>query len=312
VSNLFIRDWRVRAQLKGAPPMIANGAQMGADIRAPVRVQFTVTKTLHIAPNTMDLKVTNLSPANRRQMRDASSLVIFEAGYTPPTGQSTKAILFQGIARTVDHAREGPDWVTHIQCADGELGYRFAWANYSFGPGTAYWQVATTIVKQLQAYDNSVSIQGFLDQLNMASTPLFASGGRVFQHGDVYQGNALIRLQQIFPDFDISIQTGELRALKRPSPTSQAGLSKVSTVLLSPGSGLIGSPEHGSPDKSGRDSIIRVRALLQPKLQPGDPVTIQSAQFDGSYRVEKVTHSGDSAGLPWYSDLDLRVIQWSQ
>jgi hypothetical protein len=82
------------------------------------------------------------------------------------------------------------------------------------------------------------------------------------------------------------------------------GFTAEEAVLLTPATGLIGSPEHGTPDKKHAASVLKARSLLQPAIKPCKRVVIRSQSISGTFCVQKVTHHGDTAGGDWYSDLE--------
>jgi hypothetical protein len=285
---------------------------------APIRIQFTATKNLATAPNTLDLRITNLAEGTRRQLKERDAQVQLEAGYTDDwtttaDGRRVLPTLFLGNARTIDHVREGPDWVTHIQCGDGEVTSAFAQLSWTWGAGQTVADVARKLAETLKDFAGDVDVSSFLAQLKIPAGTQGAVEGadRILQHGKSIAGNAMFELQALFPKHQVSIQTGELRVLRAPTGGVQPGVSSSSVILLSPETGLIGSPEHGTPDHSGLPTVLKARSLLIARAHPGDQVALRSAQFDGTYQAMKVTHVGDSAGPIWQSDYELRPLQVS-
>lgn len=310
MSNTFFgRDWRVVVQRQGT--VIGGvGVLPATVVRAPIRIQFTVTKHLASAPNTLDLRITNLAEETRRQLKERDAQVRLEAGYaddwtTSVTAGRVLPTLFLGNARTIDHVREGPDWVTHIQCGDGEVTSAFANVSRTWGPGQTVADVAADLAKTLRDFASDIDVQGFLGQI--AAGQLEGSTA-VFQHGKSIAGNALFALQALLPKHQVSIQSGELRVLRAPTGGATAGTSSSPEILLSAESGLIGSPEHGSPDHSGLPTVLKSRSLLIARVHPGDRIKLISQQFFGIYQVMRVVHTGDSAGPVWHSDYELRPL----
>jgi hypothetical protein len=72
--------------------------------------------------------------------------------------------------------------------------------------------------------------------------------------------------------------------------------------LISPATGLIGSPEMGSPEKKGKPSLLKFRCLLRP-LTVGGRVHLQCLRYDGEVRIRKLEHSGDTHSGEWYTDV---------
>jgi hypothetical protein len=62
---------------------------------------------------------------------------------------------------------------------------------------------------------------------------------------------------------------------------------------------VIGSPQHGTPDKRGLPSIAKIKTPLEPQILPGMIVDLDSLRKDGlhgSQVVQHVRHEGDTAG----------------
>jgi hypothetical protein len=255
-----------------------------------LRVQFSVKKTLTKNPNTLDLKITNLSERTRGAMAKAKAAVILTAGYP-----GNAAVIFQGDARTIDHLRDGAEWITHIQCGDGERAYQFARFAESFAPGTA-------IADVIRACARALGINtGNLDEVLGAGG--FRGNLTQFAHGYTAHGKASAELDKLLKTAGLSwsIQNGALQLLKGDAP------AKGQAVLLSPTTGLIGSPDHGTPDKKGKPSKLIVKSLLQPQIVCGGRIEVQSAAVKGQFRVEALEHSGDSTEGDWLTKIEAQT-----
>jgi len=250
-------------------------------------------------PNTLDLEVYNLAQTTRKKMQDSGGFVRLLAGYVGDL--PSLPVVFQGNARTIDHIRIGPDWVTKIQCGDGENAYRFGQASQSFPAGTTAAFIAQYLAQQIKSADPlHIDITAFNTKAASLQFPLSA-----FAWGYVTQGNAFEELQRLLGgQYELSLQNGELRALQ-PKEV-QAGLS---VPLIAPGAGMIGSPEHGTPNLNGLPSILKVKSLLVPRIHPGDLVSVKARDIQGSFRVQKIVHTGEIAGNDWQSELDLMPLQ---
>ena len=76
-------------------------------------------------------------------------------------------------------------------------------------------------------------------------------------------------------------------------------------IKLSPGTGLIGSPQRGKKDTNPRRAVINVKSLLIPGLYPGRVVVIESDTIQGGWLCRRVKYTGESTGQSWYADLEL-------
>jgi hypothetical protein len=273
----------------------------GTIITSPLRIQFKIEKQPYTPPNTADITVTNLSETTRKQLQQFGALVDLEAGYAAQqfADEGHLPRLFFGTARTIDHARNGTEWVTKIQCGDGEIAYRYSQANVSAAPGTAYATVAESLAKQLSP--SGVDVSQFLIQLTAGQIsfprPQFVTGYAA-------SGNALQELEKLLaPEgWLVSIQNGALQVV------ASNGTTPKPAVLISAASGMIGSPEHGTPDKDGLPSVLKVKSLLLPQLCPGDLFALDAVGNSGNYRAEKVTHTGDTHGADWFTEIEARPL----
>jgi hypothetical protein len=255
-----------------------------------LRVSFKICKTLKKEPNTLDLKVYNMSERTRSALQRPKLKVILSAGYP-----SNSAVIFSGEARTVDPVRDGADWVTHIQCGDGEREYQFARVSESFGPGTQIADVIRTCAKSL-----GINLGNLEDVLAAGG---FRGNLTQFAHGYTVHGKASVELDALLRSVGLawSVQNGVLQVLKG------GATSKGSAVLLTPETGMIGSPDHSNPDKKGKPPVLKVKSLLQPAIHCGGRVEIRADGVKGQFRCEKVEHEGDTHGAGWYTTLEAKT-----
>ena len=257
-------------------------------IVSDLHVQFKVVKTVRMEPTTLDLAIFNLSPHTRAGMAAKYSKVILNAGYAGQLGQ-----VFSGKSRTTDHEKVAPDVVTRIQGGDGEQQYQFGRVNLSFSPGAQYSDVVAACAKGMGIG---------LGNLQSALVPPFRKGLTQLTGGYSAHGSASRELDRLLKSlgFEWNIQDGQLQIL----PMDQA--STESIYLLTPDTGLLGSPQHGAPDRMGFTSMTLIaKSLLLPAIRPGRRVQIKTQSINGVYRVQKVTYSGDTAGDEWFNEMEL-------
>jgi hypothetical protein len=256
-----------------------------------LRIAFRVSKSLGKEPNTMDLTVTNLSASTRASIARTLAPVVLSAGYA-----DSEAVIFRGDARTVIHTHEGVDWNTRVQCGDGERAYAFARMSESFAPGTSIVDVVRKCAAAL-----GLNVGNLPDMLARGS---FRGDLTQYAHGYTSHGRASAELDKVLRSagFEWSIQDGALQVLKGTAPVQG------DAVLLSPDSGMIGSPDHGTPAVKGGKPPIKVRSLLQPTIRCGGVVEVRSAGVQGQYRVAKVEHTGDTHGAEWYTTIEATQV----
>jgi hypothetical protein len=290
MADLFGRRCRVTVSIPVDTPgdfstttvddLIIDGAD---DPLAPgMRVKFKIDKTDQKEPNTSVVVVSNLSPSTRSKLQKKGVKLALEAGYQA-TGMSR---IFLGDVRTSDHVRNDADWDTTIKLGDGERAYRFARVSESFAARTP----ASAILQRLAN----------LSGLVLGNVPDQAAALRqTFDQGYVAHG----RWSDVFDAFvrslrlTWSIQDGALQVLA-PGTSVQAQIP-----LISPSTGLIGSPEMGTPEKKGKPALLKFKSLLFP-ARPGTEVQLQSARYNGRVRARKVSIEGDTHGGEWYTTVE--------
>lgn len=300
MAQLFGR--KVRLVL--ADPVVTGGKErlesQGIAIE-DLRVSFKVRKTSKKEPNTAEIQVYNLSEDTRASLQKKHIAVILEAGYAGALAQ-----LYSGDSRYIDQVMEGPDWVTKIQCGTGERAFQYRRVNMSFSQGT---RVVDVIARVAEALGFPVRGLENLESLTERFLTGYVSAGKVANELD-----HLLKSR----GFEWSIQDGQLQILPVGGATAD------SAILLTPETGLIGSPEHGNPEKKipanqidpsaggfnlnatkvTGPAVLKVKSLIQPGFRPGRIVEVRARGIQGQFRIQTVEHSGDTHGAEWFSSLE--------
>jgi hypothetical protein len=272
VSELWQRTWRVA---------VASFESEDLDIT------FKVTRTLRATAGTCDLKVYGLTAAHRHEAQSTRrALVRVSAGHVA-TGTP---LLFQGNVHTAATEREGPDWISHLVAGDGIYAVAQARAARSFGPDARVEEVARYLAGAM-----GVGLGNVLPALRTARLDRL---GDTFPQGTTAHGYAATELTSLLAASGLtwSIQGGVLQVLPRGQALQRQA------VRLSGDTGLVGSPALG------QHGVVKVKALLQPDLVPGQLVQVDSLVLAGTYRVEKAEYTGDTRGNDWYAALDVRRV----
>ena len=170
------------------------------------------------------------------------------------------------VVKTVQKI-ESPDIITTIEVADGDNKYRNARLEKGYPPNTKLNPVFDDLEKSIglsRGVREGVPEKTYAHGLTLS--------GLSRDHLDVLtRSNGL----------EWSVQDETLQIIPEGQGTSE------SLILLSPDSGLIGSPNK---TKKGVEFI----SLIQPKLRPGRRVQVDSRLVKGIFKIRKVTHEGDS------------------
>lgn len=287
-STLFGRIGRLTISLPSGsfsdtdPTLNALVISGGDDVATPgLRITFKIKKTSQKQPNTSEIVVYNLAPTTRAQLQKKGVRVLLEAGYVS-TGLQRICL---GDVRTVDHIRDHADWKTTLKGGDGERSYQFARASQSFAGGTTVGQVVTACAGSMGLTLGNTATQA-------------AKLSHVLQQGWTAHGAASSELERILRSvgYAYSIQDGEVQILAPGESVQQ------SIPLLDTTSGLLGSPEMGTPEKKGQPQLLKYRSLLQPQARPGGRNHVVSDRYNGIFRDRIVEHSGDTRSGEWFTD----------
>lgn len=244
--------------------------------RVAFKIEFKDSKE----PNASEVSVYGLNKDSRAIIQKKGNKVILEAGYED-TGLSR---IFIGDVRIGDNKKSVAEWISTMKLGDGERAYRNARVNQSFSPGTTAGDVLDyladasglqvgNVPKKLldltQTYDQGYSIGGkWSDEM----TRFCRSVGYVW-----------------------SIQHQTLQVLLPGQAVNQDGL----IPELSADSGLIETPEFGTPEKKGQPFTLKFKSLLRP-VQVGAVLRLKSRAHDGEVLVKKASVTGDTHGGDWY------------
>ena len=245
-----------------------------------LRFAFQIQKTKDKEPNTATITIWNLTEEKRALFQQRGSKVLLEAGYP-----ATVSAIFTGDVRHAESFRVGPDWETRIELGDGERAFKFSRVRESFAPGARHAAVLTKLAEEMG-----------LDAGNINSTGLTGQ----FVHGHVAAGTASIEFDRVVRSagYEWSIQDGKIQLLARDAPNTE------SIVVLSADSGLVGSPEFGTPPAKNKPRTLKGKSLLNPRILVGRRIELDSEKHKGIFRVISLTHSGDTHGPDWYTDFE--------
>lgn len=283
---------------------------------AGLRISFSIEKSTAKTPNKCVCKVWNLSPDTRAAVEVIGNVLILKAGYKDDIGAKT---IFIGDVTRALTVREGADWVTELELQDGFSEFRDSKVSLSFGKGATVKQVVENLASKF-----GLPVRTLPEDLAQ----------KQYAAGFSFVGRVRDGMEKACQHLGLSwsIQNREIQIIKR------GGFFKQRAILLSPDSGLVGSParesktmtekaaaKEGITKKQKGVSIINVRdekgeieerlqvngykvsSLLQPTLEPGGYVQLKSKGIDGEFFViEDLTHVGDTHGNEFQTNLTLR------
>ena len=273
------------------------------DIRTEtLRCVFKVEKHLKPDPNTIELKVYNLTEDHRKSLENipdrpkgvtlaklasdltAHNMVRLEAGYEDGMSQ-----LYLGEVRAAYSITEGPNIATVVTAGDGEKDLSVTRVNVPLGVKTSREVALRAIVKALGCGEGN--LEKAIASLNEAEGSGYAAGGALYGSA-ADELDAFCKAAQL----DWSIQDGKLLILDRGKALEGSALS------LSSDTGLIESPKVDSK------GIVTAKTLMIPDMYPGRAVVFNAKSLKGGYRVEECTYQGDTHGPNWEIEIKCALI----
>jgi len=251
-----------------------------------LRVTFRVEKSLQKEPNTAEVEIFNLN-ANSRALTQSKPIAFrLEAGY-----DGDAQLLFVGDVNWSNSRCQGADWVTKLQCGDGSRAYNYATINKSYRAGTSSLEVMRDVAGSMGLKIPSNASEA------VELTKQFVSGKTAF-------GSSSLEFDRLAKSagHSWSVQNGKLQMLKGDNVVSRQQFT------ISEDTGMIGSPEYGAPKSAKEPPVLTVRMLLHPGIVPGSRARIQSRDVNGDFRIEKVSHSGDTHGQEWTTTIEAKHL----
>ena len=243
-----------------------------------LRIEANIHKTEKPDSNTCFINIYNLSASTRNRIDNDDAFLIYEAGYRQGAGRET---IYRGDITEVNYLKRKPETITRIEVRDGFKSIRNK-------------KIALT-------YESGVTTQRILqDAVNALGLPvkniptLTGTNNQVFNQGYNFAGLASDLLDNITDDTNTiwNVQNNETKVYDRD------GSDNSFIVVLNPASGMINSPEEIKINRGkGRaaQSGYRVQSLLQPLIEPGGRVRIESQVIPSAvYKVISVRHNVDN------------------
>lgn len=254
-----------------------------------LRVKGKIEKNLRSEPDKATITINNLSENTRNFLEHKPVIMMIEAGYD---NELSTQHLFTGDLRWgTTQKTSRVDIETELELADGDRAFKHARVSKSFKSGT-------TILMALREIAKSLNLK--LSPAIEANPDLKAQ----FSAGVVLQGRASLEMNKLLSrlGYNWVMQNGKLLILKN------GDYLKGEVRVIDENSGMIGSPEFGTPDKSNGVPLLTVNHLLDPYLMPGKSFKLISKKVNGFFYITRVTHDFDTHGPEWNSTIEAKPL----
>lgn len=282
-SSTSVRLYRRSCTLVVGTGASAFSVQSGK--RLGLTVAFRIEKSDKPEPNKSEISIYNLADAHRALVEQTGVVAFLSAGYP-----GAEAQIFSGNVRVgLTEKNNGTESITKLELGDGLTALTTTPFNKSWGPGTLLKDVVSDLAKQMQ-----------LDKGNLLQA-IGETANHVFTKGYSTHGLPSTELTNLLDKADLnwSVQDGRIQALGATQYVGDQG------PLISPNTGLIGSPSVCAPQRKGGPPVTKFKCQLNPAIHPGTRVQIQSSDLNGVFRCHKVQHNGNTRSGEWDTDVEV-------
>lgn len=271
--------------------------------------KFKTERHIHRSPNTAEIQVFNVSPETRAYVEGAARP--FHRPGTP------RVEIPDGVVRlAAGHGDDPPqqfrgdvrvawtEWPTNTDSAlcvtarDGGHAYTEGRVSRAYPAGTSLATVVRYVVSTLEIGEGNLS--EFLSAFQLRTGQTTLAGPHTLHGRSHVAMSSLCRAAGL----RWSVQSGALQLQRQGEPLASR------SVLLNAETGLVGSPvwdERGRRTR-GRRGRAQVQCLIQPGLDPGRKVRVESDTVEGDFEIRKVALTGDTRANEWFADLELRPL----
>lgn len=240
---------------------------------------FKIEKTTESNPNKAQVTIYNLNPVSRAKLEKPNLVLMLKVGYGKL--EEREDMIFYGNVSKAISKRQDVDYITTMECGDGEKAFRETKIEKSYKEEVTLKQVVKDVI----------------DSFGLSRGKQEEIPDQKFQNGLSLSGLSRDILDKLVKKAGLewNIQDGELQIISSNKSTGEEA------VVLTSKTGLIGSVNK-------TDDGVEFTSLLQAKLKPGRAVQLEIIEKQKpimkNYRVNKVIHTGNSITGPWYSQCE--------
>ncbi len=260
-------------------------AEPNAIVISNIRVMFSITKAHKAEPNDCNVSIYNLNKQSRAAFQKKPLKITLDVGYDKQLSR-----IFTGDLRYGSSHQEGTDWVTKLQLGDGDRAFNHATVNRTHPAN----------VDRLTLLREAAHAAGMRIPTSIESAKEMLDQ---FAQGMTLNGSAARAITSILAPKGMqwSIQDGEMQILRNEETRAE---NAIPINAKDAKARMIGSPEMAPPVKNGKPPKLNIKCLLCSDIRPGGRILVSSTDVNGLFRVEKVTHDGDTFGGDWTSSIE--------
>lgn len=250
--------------------LTVQGQTFTHQLSTPLTLSLDVKRDTLASANTGRFVLYNLKETTRRDIfHDRYDTLNYKqiqlkAGYST---DKTLPIIFQGNVQVAGSRREGPNWITELECFDG-------------GFGMINGQAAVTKPAGWNARDLFKSLVGGMPNVSLNAVGQIENQST---RGITVVGNAWDGVQSVIGEDFAFIDNERVNILAEDEYILVNGV----IPLITGATGLLNSPRR-------QNAMIEVDLLFEPRLVVGQIVQLESLETvnNGFYQVRGVAHRG--------------------
>lgn len=258
-----------------------------------IRIAFDITKSIKPNKNKAQIILTNISAQTRSLLKN-DNVIVLKAGYSENIGEE---VLFTGYIKHSYSEYQSVDIHTIIEAVDGSKKLEESTVTISYKGGITVKNLLIDLSKRVPA------MQFDFSKLDIEDLQI--------SNGVAYAGELKQLLNYLCEsvNLDWSFQNNTLKV------QSKHKADLVNSLRISPSTGMIGSPEYLSDIlKDGKKTQDlpgwRIKSLLIPSLEPGNPILIDSRELTNkaTFKVHELIHKGDTHGNDWTTTMYVEEV----
>lgn len=252
------------------------------------RISFTIKKSLKPEPNPAEITITNLARETIGWLQRRPLRLSLQVGHGGDLAQA-----FVGDVNHSPPAIDGVDVNLTLLASDGGRAYRWAEVNRSLADGVTI----------------AAAVRDAAAAMGLEVPPAVAARSELQRRipaGLSLIGRASRQLSLLLEPLGLtwSIQDGALAVLGDRDVRTGGGV-----LVIDEDGGLIGSPSLAPPRSRGERPTLSLSMLLSTEVTPGRKIEVRSRYVSGQYRVENLTHEGDTADVDrWTTTLEAKPL----
>jgi len=265
-----------------------------------LQISFNISKDDSAEPNQSTITLYNLSDDTVNYLNSylkEKVVVKLEAGYV---GEELKQLCLSIVDHIVDK-QDGATRKTELSLADGTANTKEAITSRTYARGVPYSIIRKDLIKDLGLPQGPSSDWATTDKTLVSRS----------MTGNTHQ---LLKTLCDMKDSDYHIQDGKVSIIQKGKRLT------AQSAYISPDTGLIGSPEPLGKDVESKNIIgssakqvtpdgIKFKCQLDGGIFVGSTVYVKSKNYDGAYKVTKLTHNGDFYGGQWTTEVEAIKVE---